>query len=190
MKISIRLKRSMILLTILMATFLAFRNFYPMSADRALPPSDPSRSVLKPVRHHDIATYDSGLEDATQIAAWEDVVLTRPLFNPTRRPDAAPGATTPTLRLTGIVLSNGQKKAIFMSQEGGQGVVVEIGSTIGEWRIVAIEQNTVKISGTGGERLMKPDRIRASENPMPKDNSESDQDNTVLSTAPSTSRPQ
>ncbi|WP_367161103.1 hypothetical protein ABUE34_14615 (plasmid) [Kozakia baliensis] len=106
----------------------------------------------------------------TQLSAWQGTVLERPLFSQTRRPDAAPGAAI-SLRLTAIVVSNGRRKAIFMTQEGGRGVVADVGTTIGAWRVVSIEKDSVKLQDANGLRVMKPDRIRSADSTSPNDDS-------------------
>jgi hypothetical protein len=91
---------------------------------------------------------------------WLAVVLARPLFSPTRRPDtvaeavAAPDSEAP--RLSGIVIDPSGKRAIFAAGPEGKSLVAREGSQVGGFVVRAIEPGRVVIEGEEGARSLKP----------------------------------
>ncbi|MBB2205321.1 general secretion pathway protein GspN [Gluconacetobacter takamatsuzukensis] len=98
--------------------------------------------------------------DTAQIDAWQQTILARPLFSPTRRPTDLPGAGDATPRLTGIVVGNGRRRAIFMIPGQARGRIADVGDSVGPWRIVAIENGAIRVQDPTGEHMMRPDRDR------------------------------
>ncbi|GAA4477709.1 general secretion pathway protein GspN [Gluconacetobacter asukensis] len=98
--------------------------------------------------------------DTAQIDSWQQTILARPLFSPIRRPAEmqAMGDTTP--RLTGIVVSRGRRRAIFMIPGQARGRIADVGETVGPWQIIAIENGAIRVRGAAGEQAMRPDRDR------------------------------
>ncbi|MBB2202575.1 general secretion pathway protein GspN [Gluconacetobacter tumulisoli] len=109
------------------------------------------------------APVEQDMANTAQIGDWQGVILTRPLFSRTRRPDAAPDVSTSRPRLAGIVASLGRRRAIFMTQGAGRGQVVDVGATVGPWRIVAIGVDSVRVTGEDGEQTLRPDRDRSAD---------------------------
>lgn len=98
--------------------------------------------------------------DTAQIGSWQQTILARPLFSPTRRPaEMQPtGDTSP--RLTGIVVSNGRRRAIFMIPGQARGRIADVGNIVGPWQIIAIENGAIRVRSAAGEQSMRPDRDR------------------------------
>jgi hypothetical protein len=111
------------------------------------------------------ATHAAGpaLPDAARIDAWRQTVLARPLFSPSRHPDATPDLSAPRPRLAGIVVSGGRRRAIFMLREDGPGQVVDVGQAVGPWRVIAIGDTSVRVRGDDGEQTLRPDRDRGTD---------------------------
>ncbi|MFW7269014.1 hypothetical protein ACMAUO_13730 [Gluconacetobacter sp. Hr-1-5] len=106
------------------------------------------------------------LPDSTRIDSWQQTILARPLFSPTRRPADMPGTGDTTPRLTGIVVGSGRRRAIFMIPGQDRGQIADVGDLIGPWRIVAIENGTIRVRDMAGEHVMRPDRDRRTDNRM------------------------
>lgn len=93
----------------------------------------------------------------TQVTA----VLARPLFNLTRRPpqgaaSAAPSEPMPP-RLTGILVSQAGRQAIFAPAAGGRAIAAYEGSHVGVFVVSAIAAGEVTVLGPdGGTRVLRP----------------------------------
>lgn len=89
------------------------------------------------------------------------LILSRPLFNTTRRPaDPSQESTTAdpelsTARLTGIVLEPDRRIAIF-AVPNGKPLVVSEGEMIDGWRVDAITPRNVSLSGPTGATTLVP----------------------------------
>jgi hypothetical protein len=91
--------------------------------------------------------------------------LGRPIFSPSRRPEAAPLASdVPAMvsppvaalpRLTGIVTSPGDRLALFAVAEGKVAELAE-GAAMGDYMIRSISPDAVVVAGPGGERVLHP----------------------------------
>ena len=99
---------------------------------------------------------------AEPIKAWTAVIGDRPLFNPDRRPEISAmsgavvsGQAEPP-RLTGILITLGDARAIFAGTAEERPVVVVKGMKIGPWQILEIDAEKVRISGPDGERTIRP----------------------------------
>lgn len=98
--------------------------------------------------------------DTTQIDSWRQTILARPLFNPTRRPAETQATEDSLPRLAGIVVSHGRRHAIFMIPGQARGRIADVGDVVGPWRVLAIENGTIRVRGATGEQAMRPDRDR------------------------------
>ncbi len=99
---------------------------------------------------------------------WAEIVLARPLFNPSRRPiveeakpveaSAAPAAAAAAdlPRVSGIILLPGRSRAIFAGAGDGKPVTVTEGDRFGPYVVEAIEPGQVRLSGPDGTRLLRP----------------------------------
>ncbi len=98
--------------------------------------------------------------DTRQVQNWVDIILARPLFEPSRRPlttAAAPGTGGPGFpRLTGIIIMPQQSKAIFAVPGKKQPVVVTIGSRLNGVLIKSIESGSVVVVDAAGTRVIRP----------------------------------
>lgn len=110
---------------------------------------------------------------AEPIKAWTAVIGARPLFNPNRRPEASAmsGAVVSSLaeppRLTGILTTLGDARAIFAGTAEERSVVVLKGMKIGSWQILEIDAEKVIISGPDGERMIRPRFANGGSAPLP-----------------------
>jgi hypothetical protein len=88
------------------------------------------------------------------------MMLSRPLFDPTRRPPAAP-APVPTApmeipRLSGIMISPTEKIAVF-SPATGPPIVVNQNSRFGPFTVLAISGDSVTIASPSGVSVLRWD---------------------------------
>ena len=97
-------------------------------------------------------------DDALEVLA--DTILARPLLTPSRRGQDAPAedlsdndAEVP--RLTGVLLGPNGHRAIFAPAKGHPLVLTE-GDALGPYTITAIAPNTVTLTGSEGDRLIRP----------------------------------
>ena len=90
-------------------------------------------------------------------------ILARPLFNPTRRPVAAPEAVAsavaaaPVLpRLTGVLVSKTRSSAIFAGPPEGKSIVATEGGWIGRYQVQSIRAGEVTLSSPDGTAILRP----------------------------------
>ncbi len=84
-------------------------------------------------------------------------VLARPLFSPDRRPVAsAARAVNGLARLTGIVITDRQKLAIFAGAPGSRPVVAEEGARLGGYMVRTINGLGVTVVGPEGSMVIRP----------------------------------
>jgi hypothetical protein len=101
--------------------------------------------------------------DADQALLTEAVgtVLARPLFAPSRRPAATPGAQSSGAthielpRLAGVIVTPNGRRAIF-APATGQAIAAAEGAAIGDWVVKSISAHEVTLSGSEGERVLRP----------------------------------
>ena len=93
-----------------------------------------------------------------QASRFAETILARPLFSPTRRPEAntADKRASDLGRLTGVVISPAGKSAIFAAPANGKPVVVEEEAHVGEYVVRSIDVGTVTIVGPDGQRILQP----------------------------------
>lgn len=87
-------------------------------------------------------------------------ILARPLFSPTRRPDATAsgndaGPDLADARLTGIVTLPPLKMAIF-AVKGARPLVLGEGESVSGWRIDRITPEEIALSGPSGTQTLQP----------------------------------
>lgn len=90
---------------------------------------------------------------------WVDTVLVRPLFDPSRKgePAAAAGqAAEPLPRLAGVVLADGDKRAIFQPDGDKKPIVVGEGDQLAGWTVRSIAEEAVIIGRANGTRTLQP----------------------------------
>lgn len=96
-------------------------------------------------------------EAPDQRAAWFASIVSRPLFSPDRRPIGPDVAAVRGLpRLTGIVITDQRRVAIFAGPPGGHPMVVESGSHVGVYDVREIGDAGVTLSGPEGTTLVRP----------------------------------
>jgi hypothetical protein len=102
---------------------------------------------------HEISAAFSAREDA----AYEQIILARPLFAPSRRPPAAAAAATAqssvrTLpRLTGVIITPGTRLALFASTEG-KVITAAMGVMVGGYVVSSIAPDEAILLGPHGAR--------------------------------------
>ncbi len=84
------------------------------------------------------------------LSAWREMMLSRPIFDPTRRPPAAV-ATAPLQipRLSGIMVTPTEKIAVF-SPTSGAPIVIDQHGRFGPFTVLAISDDSVTIQSPGG----------------------------------------
>ena len=95
-----------------------------------------------------------------QVQDWVDTILARPLFLPSRRPPASVAGVSPSgpgfPRLTGIVIVQQQREAIFVVPGKTQPVVVRAGSRLDGVLIQSIGAGWVMVVDAAGPRMIRP----------------------------------
>ncbi len=102
-----------------------------------LPPGLPAKTVApKPIQ--------------TPVGA----ILSRPLFRPCRAPphaaSPAPAAAATPPRLTGLVIADGERRAIFAGLDGQRPSVVGEGGKVGPFTITSIRPGEIELAGPAG----------------------------------------
>ena len=133
-----------------LAALVLFELFAPLSGGDAAQAPTTARPGAA------IATAQGGPTDF--VAA----ILARPLFRSDRRPapgDARnlnAGGPSDLPRLTAILLTDEEKRAIFQPTGKERPIVVVEGDTVGNWRVQQIAVDAVTLSGPGGTRRVEP----------------------------------
>ncbi len=101
---------------------------------------DPARSI--------------GLPAKATTSSLAEIILARPLFSPSRSAFRAAGvaAITPP-RLAGIIITSGARAGVFCDRNGHQRVV-ENGAILGSFAVIAINTDSVLVSGPDGIALL------------------------------------
>jgi hypothetical protein len=101
----------------------------------------------------------SASEQAQHRGAWLQVVLARPLFEPSRRPPAeGPGVTAaaPGLpRLAGVMVTATGRQAIFAGS-GDKPVILGEGARLGGFTVQSIAAGQVTVTGPNGPQVLHP----------------------------------
>jgi hypothetical protein len=101
----------------------------------------------------------SASNSATGLVA---AILARPLFRSDRKPapgdtrGMTSGAPADLPRLTGILMTDNERRAIFQPAGKERPIVVVEGETVGNWRVDQIAVDAVILSGPGGTRRIEP----------------------------------
>jgi hypothetical protein len=114
-----------------------------------------------------VASPGYGQGDTTDVATGVSVktrddrqvatILGRPLFSPDRRPMEVEGEADAGLgRLTGVMVTEAGKTAIFAGSANEKPLVVREGAHIGRYVIASINADGVTIIGSGGQRVLHP----------------------------------
>jgi hypothetical protein len=114
-------------------------------------PSFQPAAIVAPVR--DVQPGPAQAPD--QHGPWLNDILARPLFSPDRRP-AGTGDVRGLPRLTGIIVSDSRRIAIFASGSDDHPIVREAGTRIGVYEIRAIDDTGVTVSGPAGTTIIRP----------------------------------
>lgn len=91
---------------------------------------------------------------------WVSTILDRPLFSPTRRPprgaaaSASAGGGLP--RLSGVMVSGSQTRAIFAGAAGTKTVIAGEGARIGAYVVQSIGAGQVTLVGPDGPLVVRP----------------------------------
>jgi hypothetical protein len=130
------------------------------AADAAIAP--PFRISLGPETTSEAAR-------AKERADSVEAILVRPVFSPSRRPEAKPAElavaeapappAVPLPRLTGVVTSPSERLALFASADGKVTELAE-GESIGDYAIRSISPSEVILSGPDGQRTLRPTLLR------------------------------
>ena len=86
--------------------------------------------------------------------AWLDQILGRPLFAPDRRPVETGVSGLP--RLTGIVVTESERFAIFAGPSGDRPIVAQAGAHVGAYEVRSIGDGLVTVSGPSGTSSVRP----------------------------------
>jgi len=111
-------------------------------------------------------------QQAPQLEELVAAALTRPLFDPTRRPrepaesNSAIRAGLVDTRLTGILTTPDQRVAIF-AVTGARPLVLTEGETLGGWRLDSITPLQVSLSSLGDTKILQPEVDSALVSPEP-----------------------
>jgi hypothetical protein len=89
-----------------------------------------------------------------QEQSWLQEILSRPLFDPSRKPSEAEIRGLP--RLTGIVLTGTEHFAIFASPGDGPAIIAKEGTRIGAYEIRRIAETGVTVTGPNGAAVIRP----------------------------------
>jgi hypothetical protein len=81
-------------------------------------------------------------------------VLARPLFNPNRRPSEAGARGLP--RLTGIVVTERERLALFASTPPAHPLVAKVGTRVGPYEVKEITDTGVRVLGPDGTATLHP----------------------------------
>jgi hypothetical protein len=99
---------------------------------------------------------------ADPTGAWASTILARPLFEPQRRPPAAPAmaevsepAAQELPRLTGVLTGPFGRIAIFANPEGGRPLVVAQGDRINGFLVQTVGLEEAKLLGPDGLRVAR-----------------------------------
>ena len=128
-------------------------------AELLLPIGNSAETAGGPASPQADAGTASGANGAANLVA---AILDRPLFRGDRRPapgDArgvASGAPSDLPRLTGILMTSDERRAIFQPPGKERPIVVVEGETVGNWRVQQIAVDAVTLTGPGGTRRLEP----------------------------------
>jgi hypothetical protein len=116
------------------------------------PPPQPAHTI-----HGATSEAESVAKDT---AAWASAIIRRPLFAVNRRPPKTSGhnaqiAATGLPRLSGIMITQAGRRAIFMP-ETGKPITLGEGGSIDDYTIRRIAADRVVLSGAKGDMVLRP----------------------------------
>jgi hypothetical protein len=123
-----------------------------------LPSADPVIPIpAPPARGRPAAEPESVARDT---AEWASAIIRRPLFSIGRRPPRVTGpnhtvTSTGLPRLSGIMITAGMRRAIFMP-ESGKPVTVGEGGSLDDYTVRRITPDQVFLSGPKGDMVLHP----------------------------------
>ncbi|WP_428489272.1 hypothetical protein [Rhodopila sp.] len=113
----------------------------PTGRTGALAQIGPTDTALAPDRH----------------GTWLEQILARPLFSQDRRPvEVAAAGVAGLPRLTGVVVTESQRVAIFAPASKGHPIIAQSGAHIGEYEVKGITDAGVTVAGPRGTTLLRP----------------------------------
>ncbi len=123
----------------------------------------PSSDAPVPVPMQTIHTHGHPAETdsvAKDTQAWAQAIIHRPLFNIGRKPAKVSAghsqtAATGLPRLSGIMITKGGRRAIFMP-EGGKPMTLAEGAALDDYTIRRILADQVLLSGAKGDMVLRP----------------------------------
>jgi hypothetical protein len=131
-----------------------------IAIELTLPSGDTAEVTAAP----EAPTSDAG--DAQQggesPSDFATTALARPLFRadrhavPTGDQEALSTAPVDLPRLTGILMSDDLKRAIFAPDGADKAIVVAEGENVGDWRVQEIAADSVTMVGPDGTRRLRP----------------------------------
>jgi hypothetical protein len=134
-------------LSVILAGAIAFEIVGP-----APQPSLEPANIVTPVRD----VQSSVAQPPDQHGPWLNEILARPLFSPDRRPAGIVSDVRGLPRLTGIIVSDTRRIAIFASASGDHAIVGEVGTHIGVYEVKAVDDAGVTVLGPGGTSVIRP----------------------------------
>lgn len=118
-------------------------------------------SLASPMRQQPLPAQANSADHSNDHAqGWVTTILDRPLFSATRR--AAPAAAASTIagvippRLSGVLISGLQTRAIFAGVPGEKGLVAGEGARVGAYVVQSIGIGQVTLVGPEGTLVLKP----------------------------------
>lgn len=126
------------------------------------PPADAPLPPLRPAAEMPGSHPEAPEARQERMGAQAAAVLARPLFSRTRRPpqEAEAGAAPdkpPPLRLTGTLVSQAGRQAIFAPATGGKALAAGVGSRVGVFTVAAIAAGEVTVlDPDGGAQVLRP----------------------------------
>jgi len=119
--------------------------------------TQPAESIAAPAHRPHAGTVPHAAPPRSDIDARLSEILARPVFSPDRRPIGAAARSVAGLsRLTGIVVTDGRRVAIFAAPAGGRPVVAEEGTHLNAYEVKTISDSSVTVVGPEGTTVMMP----------------------------------
>ena len=114
-----------------------------------------------PARHASAAALAhpalASAQPEAMLDQWSSTILERPLFSPSRRPNAAAvAAATAPPRLAGIILGPSGDHAIFAGSGDARAVLAGVGAQVGPYLIRTINATGVDVTGPKGDEHLLP----------------------------------
>ncbi len=121
------------------------------------PPAVQARPAA-PIASQNAYVPSRNFSPQSALFAWRDMMLSRPIFDPTRRPPSASLSTAPLQipRLSGIIVTPTEKIAVF-SPAAGAPIIVNQNSQFGAFTVLAIADDSVTMKGPSGVIVLRSD---------------------------------